>query len=155
MIALLSPAKTLNTESDLRIGGSQIPFFVEDAALINNKLRKLSRKKLMDLQSISADLAAVNHHRNQMWNSDHSDEARQAALMFQGDVYLGLEASKWTPEDMEYASQHILILSGLYGVLKPSDLIRAYRLEMGTRLPSNNFIQSAVSLPDQLSPSEK
>ena len=135
MIALISPAKTLDFESDLVLGNKDVPYFLHDAERVNRKLRSLSRKKLRELQSISSQLASVNHQRNQEWNTDHSDNTRQAALCFKGDVYLGMEAQNWSEQDMEYAVNHLRILSGLYGILKPNDLIKPYRLEMGTALP--------------------
>lgn len=135
MIAFISPAKTLDFETDMRIGQATQPYFLEDAGRINRKLRSLSRKKLAELQSISTQLASLNYKRNQEWEHDHEQDTRQAALCFKGDVYLGMQAENWSTEDMDYASEHLRILSGLYGILRPSDLIRAYRLEMGTSLP--------------------
>ncbi len=135
MIAVISPAKTLDFNSDQSIGPESIPYFVEDAARVNRKLRSLSRKKLRELQNISVQLAAQNFQRNQDWNPDHQTDTRQAALCFKGDVYLGMQAQKWSEADMNYAAEHLKILSGLYGVLRPTDLIKPYRLEMGTKLP--------------------
>lgn len=135
MIAFISPAKTLDFETEQSIGESTIPHFLQDAEKVNNKLKKVSRKKLSALQSISPQLASLNYDRNQLWNVNHNEEVRQAALSFKGDVYLGMEAGKWTEVDMSFANQHLRILSGLYGLLKPSDLIMPYRLEMGTSLP--------------------
>ena len=135
MITVISPAKTLDFDSDLKIGPGTHPYFIESAERINRKLRKVSRKKLMELQSISSQLASINFQRNQAWDSNHLVDTRQAALCFKGDVYLGMKAEQWSEQDMMYAADHLRILSGLYGILKPTDLIKAYRLEMGTSLP--------------------
>lgn len=135
MIAFISPAKTLDFEKDISIGPSSRPYFLAEAEKINNKLRKLSRKKLSDLQSISSQLASLNYSRNQEWNVEHKNHVKQAVLSFKGDVYQGMQAEEWSVEDMKFANDHLRILSGLYGILKPSDLIMPYRLEMGTSLP--------------------
>lgn len=135
MIAIISPAKTLDFDNQKIIGDTSQPYFIDSAEKINRKLRKLSRKKLTELQSISAQLASLNYQRNQDWSTDHSEGTRQAALCFKGDVYLGMEAEQWSGEDMNYAAEHLFILSGLYGILRPTDLIKPYRLEMGTSLP--------------------
>lgn len=86
----------------------------------------------MKLQGISAQLADLNYQRNQDLHAKTSSLSKQAVLAFKGDVYLGLEAEKWSPADMEFARQKLLILSGYYGILKPNTLINPYRLEMGT-----------------------
>jgi cytoplasmic iron level regulating protein YaaA (DUF328/UPF0246 family) len=135
MIAIISPAKTLDFNDQRIIGKTSLPYFIQSAEEINSKLKKLSRTKLEELQSISPQLASVNYQRNQDWNTDHSYGTRQAALCFKGDVYQGMEAEEWTESDMAYAAKHLFILSGLYGLLKPTDLIKPYRLEMGTSLP--------------------
>ncbi len=138
MIAFLSPAKSLDFESALRIGPATQPVYLEKAAMINEALRKKTAKKLMALQNISENLAGLNFSRNQQWTEGHSSEnARQAALAFTGDVYQGLQAAEWSEEEMTFASEHLRILSGLYGVLKPTDLVQPYRLEMGTPLRVN------------------
>lgn len=135
MILFLSPAKTLDFEKDISIGESSFPHFLTESATINGRLRKLSRKKLMDLQSISAQLASLNYERNQNWSVDHNiEKAKQAVMAFKGDVYQGMHAEQWNTADMDFANTHLRILSGLYGILKPSDLIMPYRLEMGTSL---------------------
>ena len=134
MILFLSPAKTLDFESDLQIGELTRPVFLDESQKINAKLKKTSRKKLMELQGISAQLASLNYARNQEWDVDHAEGIRQAALCFKGDVYQGLRADEWSDADMDFANDHVRILSGLYGILRPSDGIMPYRLEMGTSL---------------------
>lgn len=135
MILFLSPAKTLDFESGLSLGEITRPYFLDAAEKVNNKLRKFSKSKLMDLQSISRQLAEVNHERNQQWDKQNNEDVRQAALAFKGDVYQGLNADQWSEKDMAFANEHLRILSGLYGILKPGDGILPYRLEMGTSLP--------------------
>jgi len=134
MISVISPAKTLDFTSDLKIGFSELPIFLEEAAKVNHKLRGLSADKLMNLQSISENLAEQNFQRNQDWSQEKIMQGRQAALAFKGDVYLGLEAEHWSEEDMHFAQDKLYILSGLYGLLKPNTAILPYRLEMGTKI---------------------
>lgn len=135
MIVFLSPAKTLDFDTQIQIGELTKPYFLEEAAKVNNKLKKQSRKKLIELQSISQQLASLNYGRNQEWDLTHEQGTRQAIFSFKGDVYQGLEAEKWSGEEMAFANDHLRVLSGLYGILKPSDVIMPYRLEMGTSLP--------------------
>ncbi len=135
MIAFISPAKTLDFEKEISIGDSTKPYFLDEAEKVNNKLRKQSRKKLKELQSISSQLAALNYDRNQQWNVAHEEKVKQAILAFKGDVYIGLEAETWSAANMKFANDHLRILSGLYGILRPTDMIQPYRLEMGTSLP--------------------
>ncbi len=135
MLVFISPAKSLDFESNNQIGAFESPFFLEEAEKVNRKVRALSRKKLRELQSISPALAELNHTRNQSWEIDKHKQGKQAVLAFTGDVYQGLEASQWSVEDMDFANHKLRILSGLYGILKPSDVILPYRLEMGTSLP--------------------
>ncbi len=134
MILFLSPAKTLDFEKDVQIGEATKPVFLEESKKVNAKLKKVSRKKLMELQDISSQLASLNYDRNQQWNVEHDENVKQAVFSFKGDVYVGLQAENWNEKDMSFANEHVLILSGLYGILKPSDLIMPYRLEMGTSL---------------------
>lgn len=133
MQLFISPAKSLDFDSALKIGESTDPLFINDAAKVNAGIRRKSRKALKELQGISSQLAELNFHRNQEWASD-LPKAAQAAMAFKGDVYLGMEAEKWSVEDMTYANNHLFILSGLYGLLRPNTLIKPYRLEMGTKL---------------------
>lgn len=134
MIALISPAKTLDFDSDLQLGKPTEPEFLMQAETVMASLKKKSAKKLQKLQDISVSLAELNFERNQSWNSNEILRGRQAALAFKGDVYVGMEAEKWSEADMDFAQKHLLILSGLYGLLRPGDAILPYRLEMGTKL---------------------
>ena len=134
MILFLSPAKTLDFEKDVKVGEATKPVFLQESQKVNAKLKKVSRKKLMELQSISSQLASLNYDRNQQWYVEHDENVKQAVFSFKGDVYVGLQAENWSEADMNFANEHVRILSGLYGILKPSDLIMPYRLEMGTSL---------------------
>ncbi len=137
MIHLLSPAKSLDFESELPIDDHTIPQKLESSEKLIKKLKTLSKKKLKEMMSISQDLADLNADRYQEWEGveKHSDKSRQAIYAFKGDVYLGLQAlTELDANDIEYAQGHMLILSGLYGILRPKDVIEPYRLEMGTQL---------------------
>lgn len=135
MLILLSPAKSLDYESPLLTKKSTKPRLLEDSEELVLQLRKFSPAQIGKLMSISDKLAELNAERYASWEKDFSkDNARQAILAFTGDVYQGMELSKWTADDFASAQSHIRILSGLYGVLRPLDLMQAYRLEMGTKL---------------------
>jgi cytoplasmic iron level regulating protein YaaA (DUF328/UPF0246 family) len=136
MLVLLSPAKRLKEVNPKPLTPETTPVFLPDAHAVNNKLRKLSPKKLMVLQGISKTLAEENAQRNQDWGTHKENDAAYypAVLLFNGDAYLGLNADTLTDDQIEYAQQHLRILSGLYGLLKPLDKIEPYRLEMGTVL---------------------
>ena len=137
MLIVISPAKTLDFESEVTTSIASRPLFPSKAEVLIKKLRTLSKKKLMALMSISKDLANLNAERYINWEAgDDIGLEKQALLAFKGDVYLGLEASNFSDSDFEYAQDHLRILSGLYGVLRPMDLIQPYRLEMGSKLKS-------------------
>jgi cytoplasmic iron level regulating protein YaaA (DUF328/UPF0246 family) len=136
MIAILSPAKTLDFDSPLREGPSTEPRFVEESDRLIRKLRSLSKRKLSALMNLNKDLTELNAMRYQEWSPDFDPAyARPALHAFSGEVYRGLGASSLTNADLEYAQHHLRILSGLHGLLRPADRIRPYRLEMGTTLP--------------------
>lgn len=136
MILVISPAKTLDFESENISPSYSIPESLDRSEKIIKKLRTLSVKKLGDLMSISKDLSQLNHQRNLDWDTNFSIENGKPAIQaFKGDVYLGLDVPSFTQEDVDFANSHLRILSGLHGVLKPLDLIKPYRLEMGTKLP--------------------
>jgi len=132
---IISPAKSLIKKGDLPQYSWTMPRLLEQSERIQQALKKKSVKKLMDLQSISNDLASVNFERNQAWTVEHSlENARPAIFTFDGDVYKGLSIETWEDEIFDKAQQKLRILSGLYGLLRPHDLIHLYRLEMGTKL---------------------
>lgn len=134
MLVLLSPAKKLN-ENHAVLENATIPQFVDEAEKLINNLRKYSPKKLGKLMSLSDALAELNVERYQSWSKIHNEAtAKTAALIFDGEVYSGLAANTFTKKQMEYAQNNLRILSGLYGILKPLDMVHPYRLEMGTKL---------------------
>jgi cytoplasmic iron level regulating protein YaaA (DUF328/UPF0246 family) len=134
MLVLLSPAKSLDYESPLLTKKSTKPRFIEESSELVTQLRALSVKQLCNLMSISEKLGELNHERYATWEIDfNKDNSRQAILAFVGDVYQGLTLDQWTAADFSAAQKQIRILSGLYGVLRPLDLMQPYRLEMGTK----------------------
>ncbi len=134
MIVLLSPAKSLNLEPTKQKGTTQ-PRLLEESGTLVNKLKKQSIKSIKDLMKISDQLAELNSKRYKSFETPFTKEnAKPAILTFDGDVYTGLQAESFDQDDMKFAQSHIRILSGLYGVLRPLDLMQAYRLEMGTSL---------------------
>lgn len=130
MIAVLSPAKTLDYASPLPPVAATKPRFAEEAATLAAAASHLTQKKLAALMTISPALAKLNADRFR--NFAHA-EARPAMFAFAGDVYAGLGAYTLEPEAVAYAQDHVRMLSGLYGLLRPLDAMRPYRLEMGTR----------------------
>ena len=136
MLTLLSPAKRLNENIPAEFRDeTRTPLFFEESIKVNSSLKRNSARKLAALQNISADLAALNRDRNQRWNTRLDEDVYYPAVhLFNGDAYLGLDAKSLDDETFAYAQDHLRILSGLYGVLKPLDLIEPYRLEMGTSL---------------------
>jgi uncharacterized protein len=137
MLVLISPAKTLDYSSPLPSRKATRPRFLDEAVQLNGILKDYSPVRLQKLQAISQELAELNASRNQQWSPPFTlANARQALFAFKGDVYLGLEAWTFSPEDLAWAQDHLRILSGLYGLLRPLDLIQPYRLEMGTALPN-------------------
>lgn len=138
MLVLISPAKTLDFDSPWPPGlyaQSSRPAFAPRAAELMQQLRQHSEGDLQALMHISEPLAAQNAARNQAWSTRFSEANSRAALLaFAGDVYEGLQAASLTPADLAWAQDHLRMLSGLYGLLRPLDRLQAYRLEMGTRL---------------------
>ena len=136
MKLVISPAKSLNYESELPTGFSSESCFLNEAKQLNALLKKKSAKTLSELMHISPKLGALNYERNQNWSLPFSSEnARQAIYAFDGDVYRGLDAYSISEEKLDILQDTVRIISGLYGLLKPLDLIQPYRLEMGTKFP--------------------
>ncbi|MBV1915482.1 MAG: peroxide stress protein YaaA [Pseudomonadales bacterium] len=132
MLIILSPAKTLDFESPFIDIEYSLPEHAESAAELIDGLKKFDRTDVMALMDISEKLADLNLSRFQQWSPKFSSEnSRQAILAFKGDVYSGLEAETLSADELEYAQSHLRILSGLYGILRPLDLMQPYRLEMG------------------------
>jgi cytoplasmic iron level regulating protein YaaA (DUF328/UPF0246 family) len=135
MLMLISPAKTLDYQSTPVTRRFSQPEHLQDAALLIEQLRQMSPAEIASLMDLSDKLAGLNVARYAQWSS-HCDlqNARQALLAFKGDVYTGLHVEDFNDGDFDFAQQHLRILSGLYGVLRPLDLMQPYRLEMGTKL---------------------
>lgn len=133
MLLLISPAKTLDFETPAPvIEFSQADFLKQSRQLIK-ELRALSPAEISSLMSISDKLGELNHHRFASWKTPFShNNAKQALFAFQGDVYTGMSAENFSADDIVFAQRHLRMLSGLYGLLRPLDLMQPYRLEMGT-----------------------
>ncbi|MDO5652874.1 MAG: peroxide stress protein YaaA [Brachymonas sp.] len=135
MLFVLSPAKSLDYETPLPKVAHSAPLFVKESAELVALLKDQSPQQLATLMGISDKLAALNAARFEAWSKKATaSNARQAVLAFNGDVYDGLQAPTLTPAQLEWTQEHLCILSGLYGVLRPLDLMQPYRLEMGTKL---------------------
>lgn len=135
MKIVISPAKSLNFEKNVPTTVYSEASFLKEATTIQKVVKKQSPKKLMALMAISEKLAELNWERNQNWALPFTaDNARQAVFAFDGDVYTGLDAYTLSEDKFPILQDKVRILSGLYGLLKPLDLIQAYRLEMGTSL---------------------
>ena len=145
MKIVVSPAKSLDFETALPTQKHTEPSFLVEAEKLNNVLQKKSPKNLSDLMSISDKLAQLNWQRNQDWSLPFTQEnARPAVYAFNGDVYTGLDGYTIPEDKLDILQDKLRILSGLYGILKPLDLIQPYRLEMGTKLKvgrSNNLYE--------------
>lgn len=136
MKIVISPAKSLNFEKDLPTTECTQPKLLSESKKVHAVLKQKSPTDLSQLMDISEKLADLNWQRNKVWKTPFtSKNARQAVYAFDGDVYTGLDAYSIPIEKMDLLQNQLRILSGLYGVLKPLDLIQAYRLEMGTKLP--------------------
>ena len=132
MITLLSPSKKLNFEPQNMIDNYTQCEFIKSAEILANKAKNLTESDLKELMNISDKLAQLNRERFDRWSLPfNSSNAKQAILAFDGGVYSGLQANTFSNKDFGFAQDHLRILSGLYGILKPLDLIQPYRLEMG------------------------
>ena len=135
MKIIISPAKSLDFESPVVTKLHSQPQFLEDSTKLNKKLKTLSRKKLSEFMGISKDLAELNYQRNQDWSLPFTtSNAKQAVFAFTGEVYRGIDVITLQEEKLPILQDRLRILSGLYGLLKPLDLIQPYRLEMGKKL---------------------
>jgi len=135
MLFLLSPAKALDYETPPNTPTHTQPLFVKQAGELIDVLRDKSMQDIAELMSLSDPLAGLNVARYQAWKPKFTPQnAKQAVLAFNGDVYEGLDAKTLQDKDLAWAQDHVCILSGLYGVLRPLDLMQPYRLEMGTKL---------------------
>ena len=134
MLILISPAKTLDYSTPNFQEYSQ-PEFTSDIKSLVSVMKKKSSKDIADLMKVSDSLANLNEERFKTFQKEFTpDNSKQALLAFKGDVYTKIDVDNYSEEEFEFAQNHLRILSGLYGLLKPLDLIQPYRLEMGTRL---------------------
>jgi cytoplasmic iron level regulating protein YaaA (DUF328/UPF0246 family) len=137
MLLLLSPAKTLDFKNARIVAQKSFPEFSSQASQLIQLLKKYSIPELMEMMDISDKLALLNVSRFKIWQKEPNENLmRQAICAFNGEAYTGLNVSDWTDVDFTFAQEHLRILSGLYGVLRPLDFISPYRLEMGTKLPN-------------------
>lgn len=145
MLFLLSPAKSLDYESTLPAIAATQPQFVQQSTELIATLKQKTSQQISELMDLSDALAKLNVQRYKAWSPQFTEaNARPAVLAFNGDVYEGLDAKSLKPKDLQWAQVHVAILSGLYGVLRPLDLMQPYRLEMGTALKhgkANNLYQ--------------
>ena len=136
MLVLVSPAKTLDYESDMSVDDFSVASHLSDSQLLVKELQKKNPEDLASLMGLSEKLSFLNFERNMNWSkpTKPTNTARQAIYAFKGDVYQGLDANSLSKADINYAQKNLCILSGLYGILKPLDLMYPYRLEMGTKM---------------------
>ena len=138
MKIIISPAKSLDFDSELNSQNVSVPKFLEKTLAINSVLKQKSPSDLMKLQSISEKLSDLNWKRNLEFSRNHNDDnSRPAIFAFNGDVYEGLDVKTLDVKKIDFLQNNLRIISGLYGVLKPLDLIQPYRLEMGTKISIN------------------
>jgi cytoplasmic iron level regulating protein YaaA (DUF328/UPF0246 family) len=138
MIIVLSPAKSLDFDTPPHVRKHTLPDFLDDSTQLIKELRHLSPQHIATLMGISDNLAHLNYERFASWTPDFNESnAKQAMLAFNGDVYEGFDAASLSSADLDFAQKHLRILSGLYGALRPLDLIQPYRLEMGSRFANS------------------
>ncbi len=134
MLTVISPAKTLDFDTPPTTRKSTQPQLLQRAAELVDDARRMSPEDIRELMGVSENLAELNHRRFMNWSTPFSlDNAKQSVLAFKGDVYTGLQAETLSTAQLAYAQQHLRILSGLYGLLRPLDLMQPYRLEMGLK----------------------
>lgn len=137
MLMVISPSKTLDFETRPVTADYSLPDFSDQSEILVKSLKQYSPDGLSDLMGISPKLAELNHCRFSEWALPFTPEnAKPAILAFKGDVYEGLQAETFSTKEFQFVQEHLRVLSGLYGVLRPLDLIQPYRLEMGSRLPT-------------------
>ena len=139
MLTVISPAKTLDFESPAITDEFSQPVHLSQSRKLMRYLRELSSADLSKLMKVSSAIADLNVERNQRWKTPFTPHnAKQALFAFRGDVYTGLDADSMNADNIQFAQKHLRVLSGLYGVLRPLDLMQAYRLEMGSRLATEH-----------------
>ena len=140
MIILLSPAKTLDYETKIKGPSFSSPYFLSKSKNLIKNLKNKKPEEISNLMNISEKLALLNSDRYKSWKGSRkeSPSSKQAIFVFKGDVYQGLNIEEFKKKDLDYSQNHLRLLSGLYGVLRPLDIIEPYRLEMGTKLKISN-----------------
>ena len=139
MFFVLSPAKNLNEKDPSPVSSFTQPDLLSEAEILMQELRQLAPQQIAELMHVSDKIALLNAERNAVWHTPFTPEnAKQAVFMFNGDVYEGIAADTLKPEQIDYLQQHVRLLSGLYGVLRPLDLMQPYRLEMGTAFANSH-----------------
>ena len=140
MKIVISPAKSINLEKKIPTEKSSLPFFLDDAVVINSNLKKKSPLDLSSIMNISSKLSDLNWRRNQDFKIPfNKNNARPAIYAFDGDVYSGIDSYSLNQKKIDIIQERLFIISGLYGLLKPLDLIQPYRLEMGTKFEFNSY----------------
>lgn len=138
MLALISPAKKLDFDAPHNVTKTSQVALLDDTQLLVDKLKQMKPSEIQSLMKLSDKLGQLNYDRYQAFETPFTtDNARPAITAFRGDTYVGLDADTLSSDHLNYAQNHLGILSGLYGLLRPLDLMQAYRLEMGTKLPNN------------------
>jgi len=138
MIILINSSKTLDFQQTLRVSEHTIPEFIDDAEFLVGELRALSEAQISKLMGVSAQLTKLNVERYQKWKTPFTvSNARPSLLAFKGDVYSGIDVENYSNQEFNFAQKHLRILAGLYGILRPLDLIQPYRLEMATKLSTS------------------
>ena len=138
MLTLISPAKTLDFDTPPHTRKTTQPLFLEQSEALVNDARDMSPEDIRKLMGVSENIAELNHERFMNWGTPFTlDNAKQSILAFKGDVYTGLEAETLSAKQLTFAQKHLAILSGLYGVLRPLDLMQPYRLEMGLKFANS------------------
>lgn len=139
MLIVISPAKTLDYETPPKTKVFTIPDYLKQSQQLINRLRNLSSLDISELMKVSTKIADLNFDRYESWKKPFTEKnAKQAILAFKGDVYTGLDAETFKADDFKFAQKHLRVLSGLYGLLRPLDLMQPYRLEMGTKLQTDS-----------------
>jgi cytoplasmic iron level regulating protein YaaA (DUF328/UPF0246 family) len=138
MLLVISPAKTLDYETPSKTKIKTIPDYLDDSQELINRARKYSVLDIAEIMQVSQKIAELNFERFAKWKTPFTPEnAKQAVLAFKGDVYTGLDAETFNAADFKFAQKHLRILSGLYGLLRPLDLMQPYRLEMGRKIETD------------------
>ncbi len=143
MLIIISPSKSIDSSVVRTDIPYTIPHFITKSQVLVNKIKTLGTNELSKLMNTSTKLSQQTYDRFQFWNKNHTlSNSKQAILCFKGDVYTGLDATSFNIDDLNYSQEHLIILSGLYGILRPLDLIQPYRLEIATKLSIKNSLLS-------------